>query len=75
MPGARSAIRADRVSAWAVGVGAGLIATMLTWLVANRLTALAWDTPVGPIVALIAAFVAGLLTTCITGVRLDRSVR
>jgi hypothetical protein len=75
MSAERSRVRADRVSAWAVGVGIGLIAMMLTWLIGNRLTALAWDAPVGPTVALITAIGAGAMTTCIAGLRLDRSVR
>lgn len=75
MPAERSRIRADRASAWAVGVGVGLIAMMLTWLIGNRLIALALDPPVGPTVALISAVVAGVLATCIAGLRLDRSVR
>lgn len=75
MSAERSRVRADRVSAWAVGVGVGLIAMMLTWLIGNRLAALAWDPPVGPTVALISAVGAGLITACIAGLRLDRSVR
>ena len=75
MPAEPSRVRADRVSAWAVGVGVGLIATMVTWLIGNRLTALAWDPPVGPTVALIAAIGVGVSATCIAAIRLDRSVR
>lgn len=70
-----SQIRADRVSAWAVGVGIGLMAMMVTWLIVQRLTALAWDPPVGPTVALISAIVAGGTVGGIAGVRLDRSIR
>ena len=75
MSAQRSRVRADRVSAWAVGVGVGLMTMMLTWLMGNRLTALAWDAPVGPTVALITAIGAGVMATCIVGLRLDRSVR
>jgi hypothetical protein len=71
----RSSIRADRVSAWAVGVGVGLIAMMVTWLIGNRLTALAWDPPAGPTIALVVAIGAGVAATCVAGLRLDRSVR
>ena len=71
----RSRIRADRVSAWAVGVGIGLIAMMVSWLVGNRLASLAWDPPVGPTVALSVAIGVGMLATTIAGRRLDRSVR
>jgi hypothetical protein len=35
--------RADRVAAWATGSGIGLMALMVTWLIGNRLAALAWD--------------------------------
>jgi hypothetical protein len=58
-----------------VGVGVGLIAMMLTWVIGNRLAALVWDAPVGPTLALISAIAAGLSATCIAGIRLDRSVR
>ncbi|MDH5223561.1 MAG: hypothetical protein OEW66_01250 [Actinomycetota bacterium] len=71
----RSRVRADRVSAWAIGVGIGLIAMMLTWLIGNRLAGLAFDAPTGPVVALGAAVGVGVLATSITGFRLDRSVR
>ena len=75
MAGGRSRIRADRVSAWAVGVGVGLIAMMLTWLVGNRLAAIVWEPPFGPTVALISAIAVGVVATFLSGVRLDRSVR
>ena len=71
----RSRIRADRVSAWAVGVGIGLIAMMVSWLVGNRIASFAWDPPVGPTVALAAAIGVGMIATTIAGRRLDRSVR
>jgi len=71
----RSRIRADRVSAWVVGVGIGLIAMMVSWLLGNRIASLAWVPPVGPTVALSAAIGVGMLATTIAGRRLDRSVR
>ena len=75
MDAERSRIVADRLSAWAVGMGVGLIAMMLTWLIGNRLAGLAWDPPVGPTVALVAAIGVGVIATSIAGLRLDRSVR
>jgi hypothetical protein len=75
MDAGSSRIRADRVAAWAVGVGVGLIATMLTWLIGNRVAALAWESPVGPTIALMTAIATGMLATWIVGLRLDRSVR
>ena len=67
--------RADRVSAWMVGVGIGLITLMLTWLVGNRLTALVWEAPVGPTIAFAGAILAGITVSLVMAVRLDRSQR
>lgn len=64
--------RADRVSAWMVGVGIGLIALMVVWLVGNRLAALIWDPPVGPIVAFSGAILAGVAVSLVIGIRLER---
>lgn len=75
MDAERSRILADRVAAWAVGTGIGLMAMMLTWLIGNRLASLAWDPPVGPTVALLAAIVVGVTATSLAGLRLDRSLR
>jgi hypothetical protein len=63
----------DRVAAWAIGAGIGLIAFVVAWLGGNRLTALVWEPPAGPIVAILAAVVAGVMTTVVFGVRLSRS--
>lgn len=71
----RSHRRADRVSAWAVGVGVGLIVMMLAWLLGNRLAALAWDPPLGPAVALFSSLGVGAIASVVVGLRLDRSVR
>jgi hypothetical protein len=62
--------RADSVAAWAVGIGVGLISLQITWLIANRLTALLWDPPVGPTVAFTTAVVAGIVVSMIAGRRL-----
>lgn len=67
--------RAETVGARAIGVGVGLIALMLAWLVGNRLTALAWDPPVGPTVAFVAAIVVGIVTALVSGHRLATRVR
>jgi hypothetical protein len=40
-----------------VGVGIGLIALMVTWLVGSRLVELVWEPPVGPVIALSTAVV------------------
>ncbi|MGZ8582964.1 MAG: hypothetical protein ACXWX4_07015 [Actinomycetota bacterium] len=75
MDAERSRILADRVAAWAVGTGIGLMAMMLTWLIGNRLASLVWDPPVGPTVALLAAIGVGVIATALAGLRLDRSLR
>lgn len=66
--------RADSVSAYAIGVGAGLVALQITWLVMNRLTSLVWGPPVGPTVAFASAIVMGIIVSVIAGRRLARSV-
>ena len=65
--------RADSVSAYAIGVGAGLVALQITWLILNRLTSLVWDPPIGPTVAFITAIVVGIIVSIIAGRRLARS--
>ena len=64
--------RADSVSAWAIGIGVGLIALQLTWLIGNRLTGLIWGPPVGPTVAFGLAIVVGIVVSVIAGRRLVR---
>ncbi|HEX5950295.1 MAG TPA: hypothetical protein VFZ96_04790 [Actinomycetota bacterium] len=70
-----SADRGEIVAARAIGVGVGLIALMLAWLVGNRLTALAWDPPVGPTVAFLASIAIGIVTAILAGRRLAARVR
>jgi hypothetical protein len=65
--------RADSVSAYAIGVGAGLVALQITWLILNRVTSLVWDPPVGPTVAFAAAIIVGVIVSVIAGRRLARS--
>lgn len=67
--------RANRVAAWAVGVGIGWIAFMVTWLIANRVTALMLPVPTAPIVAMTLAVFAGLAVSVWQGSRLARSIR
>lgn len=67
--------RGEAVAARAIGVGIGLIALMLAWLIASRLASLAWDPPVGPTVAFVGAIVVGLATALVSGRRLVRRVR
>lgn len=62
--------RSEVVAAQVVGVGIGLIALMLTWIVGSRLAELAWDGPVGPVVALSAAVVVGVVTSIVFARRL-----
>jgi hypothetical protein len=67
--------RADRVAAWATGVGIGLVALMTTWLVGNRLAELIWEPPLGPILALCLAILVGAITAAVSGRRLSRGPR
>ena len=70
----QTAGRADQVSAWAIGVGIGLIALQLTWLLTARLAGLVWAPPVGPVVAFAAACVTGVIVTIAAGRHLSRKV-
>lgn len=67
--------RGEAVAARAIGVGIGLIALMLAWLVASRLASLAWDPPVGPTVAFVGAIAVGVATALVSGRRLASRVR
>jgi hypothetical protein len=67
--------RADYVAAIAIGIGVGLIALQLTWLIANRLAALVWEAPVGPTVAFALAILTGIVVSIIAGRRLVKSAR
>lgn len=75
MPAQRERGSADDVTAWAVGIGVGLIALMLTWIVGNRIAMVVWDTPVGPTVAFVSAILVGIVVAVVAGVRLVRSGR
>jgi hypothetical protein len=69
-----SRIAADAVAAWATGVGIGLLAFMITWLIGHRIAELVWDPPVGPIVGLGAAILVGGITAIVAGRRLSRTM-
>ena len=75
MPAQRERSRADDVTAWAVGIGVGLIALMLAWIVGNRIAMAVWDTPVGPTVAFVGAILVGIVVAVVAGVKLARSGR
>ncbi len=64
--------RADLVSAWGIGVGIGLIALQVTWLVGARVASLFWDAPVGPTVAFVLACTVGTVVAIVAGRRLAR---
>ena len=75
MPAHRERGHADGVAAWAVGIGVGLMALMLTWIVGNRVATVVWDAPVGPTVAFVGAILTGIVVTVVAGSRLARSSR
>ncbi len=58
----------DRVAGWAVGAGIGSAVSIVTWVVASRLTDLWFTGPSGPIIALGSALIAGV------GVALERGM-
>ncbi|HDH02716.1 MAG TPA: hypothetical protein ENH15_00545 [Actinobacteria bacterium] len=66
--------RADLVTAWAVGVGIGLVTLQVTWLVANRIATLFLGAPRGPIIAFTTAVAVGIITSAIAGKRLARKI-
>ncbi len=66
--------RADLVSAWGIGVGIGLIALQLTWLVGARIASIFWEAPVGPTVAFVSACLVGTIVAIVAGRRLARKI-
>ena len=71
----RSAQQADRVAAWATGVGAGVIAFTLTWLLGNRILTMLFNVPTGPVAAMAAAVLFGMVVAVGQGRRLARRFR
>ena len=62
--------RSELVAARGIGVGVGLIALMLVWLVGSRVVELVLDPPVGPVVAFGTAVAAGVVTSIVFARRL-----
>jgi hypothetical protein len=65
----------ERVLAWAVAAGEGLVAFMVTWIVAARLTALAWAQPGAAQVAMGIAAVVGTTVVVVESRRRLAQVR
>ncbi|HYO17530.1 MAG TPA: hypothetical protein VES02_02530 [Dermatophilaceae bacterium] len=66
--------RADRVAAWATGVGIGLLAFMITWLVGARVAEQIWGPPSSAVVALAGSVAAGIVVSVVAGHRLVRTL-
>ena len=66
---------ADLLAARVTGLGIGLVALMLTWLIGQRVASAIWSAPVGPLVAGAAALIAGAVVTIIAARRLAKSVQ
>jgi len=62
--------RADRVAARATGIGIGLLAFMIVWLVGARVTERIWDPPSSAVVALVVSVVVGLVVALVAARRL-----
>ncbi len=58
-----SAVRADTVAAWATGAGIGIAVFMMTWVIANRVTAMLLAGTTAPLVAMSIAILAGAVVT------------
>ena len=67
--------RSEIVAARAIGVGIGLLALMVLWLIGNRVVGLLWEPPLGPTVAFLGAIAVGVATAIVAGARLSRKVR
>lgn len=64
--------RADRIAARATGVGVGLLAFMIAWLVGARVTELVWGPPSSAVVAMAIAVAIGIIVAVVAGRRLVR---
>lgn len=74
MTGAGRFKSAERVAGWATGVGIGLAVFMISWLIGSRLTALWWQAPVAPVVAMLVAVSVGTGAAVGSGRRLAGSI-
>ena len=63
-------VRSNRLAAWAVGTGIGLMALMVTWLIANRVLQMAIGSPEGPTIAFATAVCVGLVAVAVAAPRL-----
>lgn len=72
MTAATADTRADRVAARATGVGIGVLAFMITWLVGARVTEQLWGPPASAVVAMAIAVVLGIAVAVVAGRRLVR---
>jgi len=72
MTAAPANARADRVAARATGVGVGLLAFMIAWLIGARVTERIWGPPSSAVVALVSSVVVGILVAVVAGHRLLR---
>lgn len=69
-----SDLRADRVAATATGLGAGLVAFMLSWIISARISERLIDPPGSAYAAMAGALCIGAIVTVWVGHRLRASV-
>lgn len=62
----------DRVAGWAVGAGIGSAVSIVTWVIASRLSDLWLSVPLGPIIAFGSALIAGTAVALERGMVLSR---
>ena len=63
-------VQADRVSARAIGIGAGFLAVMVAWLVGARLFERIWGQPAAAYVAVGVALLSGIVVAALVMSRL-----
>ena len=64
--------RADRVAAQATGVGVGLLAFMITWLIGARFTDQIWGPPSSAAIALVTPVFVGIAVSVVAARQLVR---
>lgn len=74
MTAAPGEARADRVAARAIGVGIGLLAFMIAWLIGARVTEQLWGPPASAVVAMAIAVIVGIVVATVAGHRLVRGL-